>query len=143
MKMHLAKVVKSIALIHVWLILLLWAAGCGPIGPPFQGGIRMEAHAQEVVTLALVAVPGIPDEGSLQSRDGPGNGSTSLFSGETNGQGIDDIPDAVTNSHWSTDENWARFPGCFFVPPGSAGFCSFPNKSVPIGGADFSCVCTF
>lgn len=120
------------------LLLLIFAlGGCLVNLPPFRGGIRMVAIATEELSGWQTPVS-VPDDGQMSNPNGPGNGTLTSFTGETNDQGFDDYPDARDNAYWRTHENWASV----WPNPDCNQLCTF-RVLLPPGGHAFTCECFY
>jgi hypothetical protein len=100
-------------------IVLLCFVGCAPAPPAFTTGIRITADYRQagVGGGGAVPVPGVVDNGNMQQPPlgppGPGPQTDQAFIGSTNEFGIDDHPNARTNSVWTLTANFSKpLPQC-------------------------------
>jgi len=111
-------------------------------GPAFPGGIR------NITWVGLATDPtdqtplgGVNDSGSLDyvNPTGGSSGTDESFSGYTDSaNGIDDHPDAVTNSVWTLQMDWSLAePDCNTV----ANLILEPDAPVASGGSIFEWHC--
>lgn len=131
------KSIHSYASIRLLVCFLLIVSLCSLFGciipPAFPGGVRVTTIQLFQGGLFPAPAPGVEDAGNAIQTLGGGSGTALTFDGITNQFGIDDHPDAITNSVWNVEVFWGGLvPQC---PPDSR------TVNVPLEGeiAHFEC----